>query len=277
MHSKNVFAVCRSSDVFKVDKVLPLDFVQNIISSPKLSKKKFEIIVEEKPKENKTNSEIRSATHRAVKSGTWTKEEHERFLKAIHMYGNSWKKIQAYVGSRSCVQIRSHCQKYYDNIRKKAIEKSKETKENKLFAVYRTYRNTTYDLNTLNKICIESDIETFNCKPLSIKTPANDVDSNGFECEEEESLLDLVDSMALPDVQFLQENKGTISSEHYCEPISDDHYAQCYFGVNRADDSVFANEELELFNFEVRRKTSWHEEDIEAFTSTITRKIQYDI
>ena len=51
-------------------------------------------------------------------SGRWTKEEHERFLKALELYGRDWKKVQVYVATRSTTQTRSHAQKYFAKIEK---------------------------------------------------------------------------------------------------------------------------------------------------------------
>ena len=48
---------------------------------------------------------------RNYKQGRWTKDEHEKFLEAIQIYGRDWKKVQYYVGTRSSTQARSHAQK----------------------------------------------------------------------------------------------------------------------------------------------------------------------
>lgn len=45
--------------------------------------------------------------------GRWTKQEKLRFTEAIEKYGKNWKKVGAYVGTRSATQIRSHAQKFF--------------------------------------------------------------------------------------------------------------------------------------------------------------------
>lgn len=45
--------------------------------------------------------------------GTWTKEEHKRFLEAIKLYANGpWKLVAEYVGTRTVRQTMTHAQKY---------------------------------------------------------------------------------------------------------------------------------------------------------------------
>eukprot|EP00826_Nyctotherus_ovalis_P026400 TRINITY_DN2061_c0_g1_i1.p1 TRINITY_DN2061_c0_g1~~TRINITY_DN2061_c0_g1_i1.p1 ORF type:complete len:303 (-),score=47.68 TRINITY_DN2061_c0_g1_i1:176-1084(-) len=45
--------------------------------------------------------------------GRWTQQEKEAFEEALKMYGKDWKKVEAYVGTRSGTQIRSHAQKHF--------------------------------------------------------------------------------------------------------------------------------------------------------------------
>jgi len=46
-------------------------------------------------------------------NGRWQPEEHKRFIEAIFKYGNEWKLVQKYVGTRSSTQARSHAQKFF--------------------------------------------------------------------------------------------------------------------------------------------------------------------
>lgn len=54
--------------------------------------------------------------------GRWTEEEHTRFLKALDMYGRNWKKVGEMVKTRSLVQIRTHAQKHYMKLERKATK-----------------------------------------------------------------------------------------------------------------------------------------------------------
>ena len=45
--------------------------------------------------------------------GRWTKEEHEKFLEGIVLYGINWKKIKTLIETRTSMQVRSHAQKFF--------------------------------------------------------------------------------------------------------------------------------------------------------------------
>jgi SHAQKYF class myb-like DNA-binding protein len=51
--------------------------------------------------------------------GRWQPEEHHKFIQAMYMYGNEWKKVQEYIGSRSSTQARSHAQKFFIRLKKR--------------------------------------------------------------------------------------------------------------------------------------------------------------
>ena len=49
--------------------------------------------------------------------GRWSKEEHEKFLEGIALYGINWKKIKILIGTRTPIQVRSHAQKFYQKMK----------------------------------------------------------------------------------------------------------------------------------------------------------------
>ncbi|XP_051138494.1 protein REVEILLE 6-like isoform X2 [Andrographis paniculata] len=49
---------------------------------------------------------------------SWTEPEHDKFLEALHLFDRDWKKIEAFVGSKTVIQIRSHAQKYFQKVQK---------------------------------------------------------------------------------------------------------------------------------------------------------------
>lgn len=75
--------------------------------------------------------------------GRWSEEEHRRFIEAMEIYGNVWTLVKNHIKTRTTAQIRSHAQKYYTGLRKKAIKKCKEDPKNAkaIFVVVREYLN----------------------------------------------------------------------------------------------------------------------------------------
>ena len=65
---------------------------------------------------------------RSVTIGTWTEDEHQRFLEGIEKYGKDWEKVATMVRvffpsftqipTRTICQVRTHAQKYYSKLEK---------------------------------------------------------------------------------------------------------------------------------------------------------------
>ncbi|KAF4127220.1 Myb-like DNA-binding domain [Phytophthora infestans] len=50
-------------------------------------------------------------------TGLWSQEEHSKFLVAIKIYPHGpWRKVAAYVGTRSIRQVQTHAQKYHEKV-----------------------------------------------------------------------------------------------------------------------------------------------------------------
>lgn len=49
---------------------------------------------------------------------SWTEPEHDKFLEALQLFDRDWKKIEAFIGSKTVIQIRSHAQKYFMKVQK---------------------------------------------------------------------------------------------------------------------------------------------------------------
>ena len=52
-----------------------------------------------------------------TKEGRWSKEEQEKFLEGITLYGTNWKKIRALVKTRNSIQVCSHAQKFFSRMK----------------------------------------------------------------------------------------------------------------------------------------------------------------
>ncbi|KAI9084146.1 hypothetical protein K1719_033817 [Acacia pycnantha] len=49
---------------------------------------------------------------------SWSEPEHDKFFEALQLFDRDWKKIEAFVGSKTVIQIRSHAQKYFQKVQK---------------------------------------------------------------------------------------------------------------------------------------------------------------
>ena len=57
-------------------------------------------------------------------AGRWTKEEHQKFLYGLKLYGKNWKKIEDLIETRTSTQIRSHAQKFFIKMKKQEHDES---------------------------------------------------------------------------------------------------------------------------------------------------------
>jgi SHAQKYF class myb-like DNA-binding protein len=67
-------------------------------------------------------------------TGRWSSEEHQKFIEAMFLYGNEWKRVQVHIKTRSSTQARSHAQKFFIRLRKKFLDDGDDisSSENKI-------------------------------------------------------------------------------------------------------------------------------------------------
>ncbi|KAL5792336.1 hypothetical protein ACOSP7_000930 [Xanthoceras sorbifolium] len=64
------------------------------------------------------NKKIRKPYTITKSRESWTDQEHDKFLEALQLFDRDWKKIEAFIGSKTVIQIRSHAQKYFLKVQK---------------------------------------------------------------------------------------------------------------------------------------------------------------
>ena len=62
--------------------------------------------------------DIKKKKPKISNTGRWVREEHERFLQAMRIYGKDWDAIEEYVGTRDTTHCRSHAQKFFRKLLK---------------------------------------------------------------------------------------------------------------------------------------------------------------
>ena len=98
----------------------------------------------------RATSKVNPNRHKGVHSltyGKWSAQEHRAFLEAMELYGNAWRQVREYIGTRTSAQIRSHAQKYYRHLRLKAAREMLQDPKMKgaIFVVTQEYRVHTAD------------------------------------------------------------------------------------------------------------------------------------
>ena len=91
-------------------------FISKKISSPERKVSQVKFITKKNcyfKVEDLNASKKKSLDNIITNEGRWSKEEHNKFLEGIVLYGINWKKVKTMIGSRTSIQVRSHAQKFY--------------------------------------------------------------------------------------------------------------------------------------------------------------------
>jgi len=151
---------------------------------------------------------VKPRVHLSKISGRWTDEEHILFLEAIERYGNMWSKVKDYIKTRTCDQIRSHCQKYFDAIRKEKIEETMKNNPRAIFAIHKSYR-------IFNSIKISAQLLDLPNVPLILKNkPKNDDKLENMEANKNiENSIEMCEPNIEEIVPFTTENTEKIAGD----------------------------------------------------------------
>jgi len=76
-------------------------------------------------KNSEVHERVANQEKKPLNRGRWTRNECKLFEEGLKNFGRNWKKMEAFVGTRSGTQIRSHAQKYF--LREKDKTESQES------------------------------------------------------------------------------------------------------------------------------------------------------
>ena len=219
----------------------------------KKQKPKKEIIIKKKLKFNYKQKQMlnKKGLNKNYVSGRWLLDEHQRFIDGIIKYGNNWRLVQKYVGTRSGTQTRSHAQKFFEKLRRSKIFKNAkyDFSKNSLKLLHDIMSNLSkeeYEL-TLKKI------QSLTYR-MDIKLNSENIDINENEEKNENSLL--FDNIKPKENEFNHEEviekiKFNSNEFSYIETInnklcdSNDYLAYNYNNINNNNNSL---------NFEIRSR-----------------------
>ena len=149
--------------MFKISQssTLSLNLPQKPLSSPppqfKTLKNKFIVTQNassflQQKRKVRSFIKIQRMTSTSSTNGRWTREEHNRFIDAIIIYGNDWKRVQKHVYSRSSTQARSHAQKFLLKLKHSEIFKKKKIDTNMSWAKTIQYLKNEFSNEELYEI-----------------------------------------------------------------------------------------------------------------------------
>ena len=218
----------------------------------KKQKAKKEAIIKKKLKFNYKQKQIfsKKGLNKNFVSGRWLIDEHQRFIDGIIKYGNNWRLVQKYVGTRSGTQTRSHAQKFFEKLRRSKIFKTEK---------YDFTKNSLKLLHDIMSTLSEEEYEQ-TLKKIHLLTYRNDnkldndnIDINGDK-EKNNNLLS--DNIKPKENDFNHEEgiekiKFNNNEFSYIETINDklynnnDYLAYNYNSVNNNSNNL---------NFEIRSR-----------------------
>lgn len=157
----------------------------------------------EKPKTSKAKSR--------ANNGRWTYEEHKKFVQAVLLFRNNWKKVQTFIGTRDATQSRSHAQKFFLRLRTK-LNRNKTTTEDLLPKL----KSMLQDESKLEEIS-KDQVLNFYRSFLTYEAKRSEKTAYLGEDEDEEESDD--NSMAAKELS-LQENLETFDALFKVEKVS---------------------------------------------------------
>lgn len=107
--------------------------------------------------------------------GKWSAEEHKMFICGIVKYGNDWGQVHKMVKTRTCIQLRSHSQKFFTKI--------------KNMKIYENYKETLKNSQKLHEFCLRKE-NNYYAKDLIIKLIKKGDDFK-YESYDEEEIFKL--------------------------------------------------------------------------------------
>ena len=136
-------------------------------------------------------------------NGRWGRNEHLKFLGGCLQFGNNWKKVEAYVKTRTSTQIRSHAQKFLKKLEKKYYSKTNPSQN------ISSYDTISEEINNNNILQQKKEIPV---KPEDKKE--ENIKNNENQQEENNINKDSTQLFSLKNEEFMTvDNKTKLSEE----------------------------------------------------------------
>ena len=181
----------------------------------------------------------KSSDNIIANEGRWSKEEHEKFLEGIVLYGINWKKVKTLIGTRTSIQVRSHAQKFFYKMKtckdeilgidftlnsicniRDMINQIKNN--NSQYNIINVFKYLTYKCNNLEKLRKKiaiKDRKSFDYKKNELNNPPNIINlkENNFNIDKSNFLFNqnniINDQKIMKDTQNINNNNSNSSSK----------------------------------------------------------------
>ena len=140
-----------------------------------------------------------------MNEGRWSDAEHVNFLKALKRWSRDWKRVAAFVRSRTSTQCRSHAQKFIAG-----LEKQGKTLDN--FLLHEFDENMVVPMDFSGDGDMSKTVTESNCK--------DEDDSCGFKSQNEASQSDIKMRKMRDKDQKAQKSEAEKSKHEKNEPDS---------------------------------------------------------
>jgi SHAQKYF class myb-like DNA-binding protein len=179
---------------------------------------------------------LRTYSSNSNQNGRWSKEEQNRFIEAIILYGDDWKKVQKHISTRSSTQARSHAQKFLLKLKKCEMIRKKKLNLNLSWAKSIQLLKKEFTINELEVVLKSVTIKK---KHLSYKKKkqSNKKERLGLKCK-----------------AFDQSETNTTISSNLNEDCEDDDNSDNYDTYNyddewmKKDNNEYIKSFIENFN-----------------------------
>ena len=231
----------------------------------KNQKPKKEIIIKKRLKFNYKQRQMlnKKGMNKNYVAGRWLIDEHQRFIDGVIKYGNNWRQVQKYVGTRSGTQTRSHAQKFFEKLKRSKIFKTEK------YDFSRNSLKLLHDIMTnLSEKEYEQTLKKLHSLTYRVDMKSDNEDSELNENEEKNEDVILFDNMNnsyykendVNDEQVKEKIRFNNNEFSYIETINDKlynyndylayNYNYTYYNINqqRLNFGIRSRKGSEIFN-----------------------------